>query len=271
MFLNTLKLEYKFNPALILCRIFLNKILSGLYTLILLAFLSGCSTGSEVSNGSAGKQTAANFETTVTINVTSQYLIYLPDDYYKSGKKWPLVMFLHGSGERGTDIKLVKKNGPPKLISEGKKFPFILLSPQCPLGQRWDVLSLSALLDEIEKDYIVDKTRIYVTGLSMGGEGTWKMIMAQPERFAAAAPVCGRTGSSYLDACILNNLPIWVFHGAMDDVVSIDESERMVKALKKCGNDVKFTVYPEGNHDVWTETYTNPELYEWLLTFKNEY
>ena len=249
----------------------MNKIFYGLFTLILLAFLSGCSTGSEISNDSAGKQIAANFETTVTINVKSQYLIYLPEDYKTTGKKWPLVMFLHGSGERGTDIKLVTKNGPPKLVSEGKKFPFILLSPQCPLGQRWDVRTLSTLLDEIEKVYSVDKKRIYVTGLSMGGEGTWKMIMAQPNRFAAAAPVCGRTGSSYLDACVLNNLPIWIFHGAMDDVVSIDESERMVKALKKCGNDVKFTVYPEGNHNVWTETYSNPELYEWLLTFKNEY
>ena len=249
----------------------MNKIFSGLVILMVLAFLSGCSTSSEISNISAGKQIVANFETTVTINVNTQYLIYLPEDYNKTNKKWPLVMFLHGSGERGTDIELVKKNGPPKLVSEGKKFPFILLSPQCPLGQRWNALTLSVLLDEVEKNYRIDKKRIYITGLSMGGEGTWKLIMAQPKRFAAAAPVCGRTGSSYLDACILNTLPIWVFHGAMDDVVSIDESERMVKALKECGNDVKFTIYPNANHNAWTETYSNPELYVWLLKFKNEY
>ena len=213
----------------------------------------------------SARQIPGKLEKEVTVKVELRYLVYLPPEYKNDDKKWPLVLFLHGSGERGDDLNLVKRHGPPKLVEQGKDFSFILISPQCPLGQRWDALELSTLLDEVEKIYRVDENRVYVTGLSMGGEGTWKLIMAEPDRFAAAAPVCGRTGSSYLDACKLKNLPIWIFHGAMDDVVSLDESVRMVKALEKCGNDVKFTVYPKANHNAWTETYNNEELYKWLL------
>ena len=211
------------------------------------------------------KQVTGKIEKEVTVKILLNYLLYLPEGYKQDNNNWPLVLFLHGAGERGDDLESVKRNGPPMLVDKGIKFPFILVSPQCPMGKRWDPLELSVLLDEIEKNYRVDTNRVYVTGLSMGGEGTWKLIMAEPNRFAAAATVCGRTGSSYLDACRLKNLPIWVFHGAMDDVVSLDESVRMVKALAACGNDVKFTVYPKANHNAWTETYNNEELYKWLL------
>jgi predicted peptidase len=151
------------------------------------------------------------------------------------------------------------------LVEQGKDFRFILISPQCPLGKRWDPLALIALLDEVENIYRVDKNRIYVTGLSMGGEGTWNLAFTQPDRFAAIAPVCGRTGSLYLDAGKIKDLPVWVFHGAKDDVVPISESERMVEVLKECGNDVQFTRYPEANHNAWTKTYNNLELYKWIL------
>jgi predicted peptidase len=211
------------------------------------------------------RQTSGEVDKEITVRVKLQYLVYLPSAYKDDNKKWPLVLFLHGAGERGSDLNFVNRNGPTKLVEEGKDFPFIMISPQCPLGQRWDARELSTLLDEIEKIYSVDKSKEYVTGLSMGGEGTWKLIMAEPDRFAAAAPVCGRTGSSYLDASKLKDLPLWIFHGAMDDVVSLDESVRMVKALEKCGNDVKFTVYPKANHNAWDETYNNEELYNWLL------
>jgi predicted peptidase len=211
------------------------------------------------------RQTSGEVDKEITVRVKLQYLVYLPSAYKDDNKKWPLVLFLHGAGERGSDLNFVNRNGPTKLVEEGKDFPFIMISPQCPLGQRWDARELSTLLDEIEKIYSVDKNKEYVTGLSMGGEGTWKLIMAEPDRFAAAAPVCGRTGSSYLDASKLEDLPLWIFHGAMDDVVSLDESVRMVKALEKCGNDVKFTVYPKANHNAWDETYNNEKLYNWLL------
>jgi predicted peptidase len=211
------------------------------------------------------RQTICKLDTEITVTVKLQYLVYLPPAYKNDNNKWPLVLFLHGAGERGEDFGFVKRLGPPKLVEQGKDFPFILISPQCPMGQRWDVRELSTLLDEVESIYRVDESRVYVTGLSMGGEGTWKLIMAEPNRFAAAAPVCGRSGSSYLDACKLKDLPIWIFHGAMDDVVTLDESVRMVKALEQCGNDVKFTVYPKANHNAWDETYNNEELYKWLL------
>ena len=211
------------------------------------------------------RQTSGKLEKEIIVNVKLQYLVYLPPTYSEDNENWPLVLFLHGAGERGNDLNFVNRNGPTKLVEEGKDFPFIMISPQCPLGQRWEARELSTLLDEVEKNYRVDKNREYVTGLSMGGEGTWKLIMAEPDRFAAAVPVCGRTGSSYLDACKLKDLPLWVFHGAMDDVVSLDESVRMVKALELCGNDVKFTVYPKANHNAWDETYNNEELYKWLL------
>jgi predicted peptidase len=211
------------------------------------------------------RQTSGEVDKEITVRVKLQYLVYLPSAYKDDNKKWPLVLFLHGAGERGSDLNFVNRNGPTKLVEEGKDFPFIMISPQCPLGQRWDARELSTLLDEIEKIYSVDKNKEYVTGLSMGGEGTWKLIMAEPDRFAAAAPVCGRTGSSYLDASKLEDLPLWIFHGAMDDVVSLDESVRMVKALEKFGNDVKFTVYPKANHNAWDETYNNEKLYNWLL------
>lgn len=193
------------------------------------------------------------------------YLLYLPDNYNNT-EKFPLVLFLHGSGERGDDIEKVKTHGPPKLISQGKKFSFILVSPQCPENKRWDPEQLSMLLDEIEKNYKIDKNRIYITGLSMGGYGAWKIAQTFPDRFAAIIPVCG--GGDFLNACVIKHLPIWVFHGSLDKVVSIQESERMVNTLKRCDGNVKFTVYPEAKHDSWTETYNNPAVYEWMLNQK---
>ncbi len=222
-------------------------------------------TGALLGQTDTLRQIPGQLEKEIKVNVSLKYLLYLPEGYNQDKNDWPLVLFLHGSGERGDDLELVKRHGPPMLVEQGKEFPFILVSPQCPLGQRWEPLELSVLLDKIEKDYRIDTNRVYVTGLSMGGEGTWNLAFAEPRRFAAIAVVCGRTGSAYLDACRLQDLPIWVFHGAMDDVVPLDESVRIVKALKTCGNDVKFTVYPEANHNAWTETYNNEELYKWLL------
>jgi predicted peptidase len=217
------------------------------------------------SQKNSQRQFPAEFKKEVKINVSFNYLVYLPPGYEDNNKEWPLLLFLHGAGEIGNDLNYLKRLGLPMLIEQGKDFPFIVISPQCPPGQRWEPLALTALLDEVENIYRVDKTRVYLTGLSMGGEGVWRFIFTQPTRFAAIAPVCGRSSSYYLDACKIKDLPAWVFHGAKDDVVSVSESERIVNALKNCGSDVKFTVYPEGNHNVWTETYNNNKLYEWFL------
>lgn len=209
------------------------------------------------------KQTPHDFQKEITLTLTANYLLYLPTDYNNANKDFPLVLFLHGAGERGTDIEKVKIHGLPKLINQGKDFPFIVVSPQCPEDIFWNVDVLIALLDEIVNNYRVDTNRIYVTGLSMGGHGTWELAMRQPNRFAALAPVCGWADTS--KACSIAHIPTWVFHGAKDEVVPVKAAEDMVKALKNCGSDVKLTIYPEANHDSWTETYNNEDLYKWFL------
>jgi predicted peptidase len=199
------------------------------------------------------------------IRVTMNYLLHLPDGY-EDQESWPLILFLHGAGERGDDIDLVKVHGPPKLVGEGQDFPFIIVSPQCPKERWWQPMELSALLDEIVKQHRVDEDRIYVTGLSMGGFGTWSLAFYSPDRFAAIAPICGG-GETYW-AKQFKQLPAWVFHGAKDDAVPLARSESMVEAMKKAGGDVQLTVYPEAEHDSWTETYNNPKLYEWFLSHR---
>ncbi|HEY9852544.1 MAG TPA: prolyl oligopeptidase family serine peptidase [Leptolyngbyaceae cyanobacterium] len=198
----------------------------------------------------------------ITRTESYDYLLFLPKQYDTRGK-WPLILFLHGSGERGSNVNDVKRHGVAKIVENKPEFPFIVVSPQCPRGQYWSVPLLNTLLDEAIAAYNVNLERIYLTGLSMGGYGTWRLAAAQPDRFAAIAPVCGR--GNPMDAYKLKDLPIWVFHGAIDTAVPFSESEKMVTALKDCGGNVKFTVYPETGHDSWTETYANPGLYDWFL------
>ena len=223
------------------------------------------------------KQTVQVLAKTSSHRFRAKYLLFLPDAYKaRSSKRWPLILFLHGMGERGEDLSKVKTHGPPKLVEKMTNFPFILVSPQCPNGQWWSNDLLAALLDEIIAKYKVDRSRIYLTGLSMGGFGSWSLAMEFPERFAAVAPVCGGGNPLYPNAysptrkAALKSLPFWVFHGEKDLAVPLLESERMVKALQKLGCDVKFTVYPGVGHDCWTETYNNPQLYEWFLAHERK-
>jgi predicted esterase len=195
----------------------------------------------------------------------TNYLLYVPKIKPSSGK-YPLLLFLHGSGERGNELSLVKKNGPPSFLDDSSGIPFVVVSPQCREGERWDPQNLLTLLDHIEKQLPIDKNREYVTGLSMGGYGTWSLAIAAPNRFAAVAPVCG--GGDRTKICAMRNVPVWVFHGAKDEAVPISESEALVSELKKLGSDVTLTIYPELGHDSWTPTYKNPELYKWLLTHR---
>lgn len=154
------------------------------------------------------------------------------------------------------------------LINKGKKFPFIVISPQCLKNSWWDAEGLDALLDEFIGKHAVDESRIYCTGLSMGGYGTWALGGQNPKRFAAFAPICG--GGNRTDARRIGKKPVWVFHGAKDRTVSLEESQRMVDALKRRGGKPKFTIYPEAGHDSWTKSYDNPKLYEWFLSHKIE-
>ena len=212
-----------------------------------------------------GLQQEKHFETKSPVAAKVDYLLFLPQGYEKSNTRWPLMLFLHGSGESGTNVAKVKKHGPPNYVQSNPGFPFILVSPQSP-GHGWNNATLMALLDDVSKTYRVDPRRIYLTGLSMGGFGTWSLAAAHPERFAAIVPVCG--GGNPADAPKLAALPIWAFHGAKDPTVPVQRSREMVAAARAAGGNVKYTEYPEAQHDCWTETYSNPELYKWLLAQK---
>ncbi len=216
-------------------------------------------------------QHAGHLSTTIATAVELDYLLFVPRDYRPEGpKRWPLIVFLHGAGERGTNVDLVAVHGPPKLVRENPDFPFVVLSPQCPAGSSWKVEVLEALLDDTLARLSVDPKRVYLTGLSMGGYGSWAWAAAHPERFAAVVPICGGGDpipirlASEEKRKTLARLPLWAFHGAQDRVVALTESQRMVDAYKALGNDVRLTVYPDAGHDSWTETYRNPELFEWF-------
>lgn len=205
-------------------------------------------------------QQAVNVATTVSFEFN--YLLYRPADYNEQ-EKWPLLIFLHGSGERGDDLELVKMHGPPKLIAQGQAFPFVVVSPQCPKDQWWQPVELNALLDQVIATNKIDEDRIYVTGLSMGGFGTWSLASYAPQRLAAIAPICGG-GEAYWTRQF-SSLPVWAFHGAKDSGVPVERTQTMVDALTRNGGTPRLTIYPDAGHDSWTETYANPKLYEWLL------
>lgn len=254
--------------------------------IILLFVLTLCFFCANLSAQELGEQFAAETD------AHYPYLVYLPKAYSETTETYPLIFFLHGAGERGSDLDVVKKHGPPKIvnsariysrISLGKElgdFNFIVISPQCPSGEWWLNEHLQEVMDEVLGSYRIDRSRMYMTGLSMGGFGTWSYASQHPELFAAIAPISGGgdalhwTGlRNYTQLDVppaeienLTDLPIWVFHGDSDSTVSIEEDQKTVDALEELGVTVEFTVYPNVGHDAWTQTYNNPELYQWFLS-----
>lgn len=208
---------------------------------------------------------------------TLNYRLMKPINY-EPGKKYPLVIFLHGAGERGEDNLAQLKHGAKDFASESlrKQYPAYWLAPQCPQKAFWanpeaegggeTIVLLKGLIDEMIATAGIDTSRVYITGLSMGGFGTWDLTARYENFFAAAAPVCG--GGNPENAAKLTKLPIWCFHGAKDGVVRPERSREMIEAIKAAGGSPKYTEYPEAGHDSWTATYSNPELYEWLFAQK---
>ncbi len=205
----------------------------------------------------------AIFKTRLSRQVTLPYLLY---QGASTQEKLPLLMFLHGAGERGNDLDLLKSHGIPKLIAQGQDFPFRVVAPQCPKNSWWtlELDALKALLDKVIETNPVDTRRIYLTGLSMGGYGTWYLGGLYPKTFAALAPVCG--GGNLILGRQLSDTPIWAFHGDKDDIIPLEESQRMVNIVKKAGGKARLTVYKNVAHNSWDKAYRNRRLYQWLLS-----
>jgi predicted peptidase len=211
---------------------------------------------------SMGQTAQKKMKTSIQAEVN--YLMFLPKEYSKEGNPSPMIVFLHGSGERGNDLDKVKAWGPPSIVEKNPDFPFVVLSPQCPDGQWWNSYLLKGMIDDVLANYNIDKSRIYLTGLSMGGYGAWDLATTYPDYFAALAPICGGGNPSL--AFQLKDIPVWVFHGKKDDAVPEQQSAQMVEALKKIDADVVYTVLPEGGHvDAWVYAYGDAGLFDWFL------
>lgn len=238
---------------------------------LVLVGLAGCVTvgGKAVSHKGVEAQSLSK---TIEKDIKLDYLLYLPDGYEEADKDWPMILYLHGAGERGNNIKKIGKHGPMMHIKkEGKQYPFIVVAPQCPKEEWWCDVRLVECLDELLKkitsDYRVDEDRIYLTGVSMGGYGTWNLATEFPHRFAAIAPFCG-AGLPNKARHRIRHLPVWVFHGDQDKAVPIQLSKDMFDALKPVSAEINFTVYPGVGHVCWKEAYAGTELYEWFLKHK---
>lgn len=199
------------------------------------------------------------------------YVLYLPENYDADDTetKWPVIYFFHGIGEKGSDLNKLLDYGVLDYIGKGASVPAIVIAPQCPGDSHWadtDVEEprLAAFIEENNEKYNIDTNRIYATGLSMGGRCTWKQVLAMPDTFAAAVVVCGRTNT--YDFSEILDMPIWMFHGAMDDTVAFQNVNRIVTELFSQEHEYfKLTVYPYLSHDVWTTTYSKAQVYEWML------
>ena len=211
-------------------------------------------------------------EKEVVLKVQIDYLLHLPAGYEEDPqKKWPLVLFLHGAGERGSRVEAVKANGPPRMIEQGHDFPAIVVSPQCPADSWWTdhLLPLKALLDQVAADHRVDPERIYITGLSMGGYGALALAADDPERFAGVVAICG--GGSPVIARRLRAKPVWLFHGDADRIVPVSQTRDMAAWLERAGNErLKVTIYEGVDHDSWTPAYADAEMWEWLFSQKRD-
>ncbi|HEU4820363.1 MAG TPA: dienelactone hydrolase family protein [Qipengyuania sp.] len=185
----------------------------------------------------------------------------------RAAKNWPLLLFLHGSGERGSDVAKVKVHGPPKYADGHADFPFILISPLLPAEEDWDIAKLDRILNHALATLPIDPNRVYLTGLSRGGHATWRWAAAEPDRFAAVAPVAGRGDPA--TACALKHVPVWALHGDRDDVVTPEGSFAMARAIRACGGQqARLTIYPDLGHNAWDPAYADPALYLWLLSHR---
>ncbi|MDX1943955.1 MAG: prolyl oligopeptidase family serine peptidase [Pirellulaceae bacterium] len=213
------------------------------------------------------------------------YRLLKPKDY-DPNKKYPLVVFLHGAGERGNDNKRQLVHGMADFASDAnmEKYPAFVLAPQCASGKKWcevdwgadshtmpekpsqGLAATFAVIEQLQKELSIDPNRLYITGLSMGGYGTWDAIQRRPDLFAAAVPICG--GGDPAGAAQMKDIPIWCFHGSDDTAVKVKRSRDMIKAIESAGGKPKYTEYPGVGHNSWSRTYADPAMFAWLFSQK---
>ncbi len=236
-------------------------------TVAVLCFLAERVTGQTESVPVQGDvMTTGCVNKTMSIDGTERrYVVYVPYEY-EPAREWPLVLFLHGAGERGDDGLIQSEVGIGRAIRRwSERFPCIVVMPQCPRGVWWDKALPHAELamEQTRAEYRIDPARVYLTGLSMGGYGTWLIGAREPVQYAALMPICG--GGEPGDAKELARTPIWAFHGGKDGTVKPEESRRMVEAVKKAGGDVQYTEFPDLSHNSWDAAYSDKDAIAWML------
>lgn len=238
----------------------------------MLMLFIGCSNSDSVTENEQGTKA---YQVEIRDTEGFNFLLFLPEnESQKINDKYPAILFLHGIGELGNDLQILKREGLPKILDGDKNFPFIVISPQCPSSTEWyytnedNVRALNSMLDDAVKRFPIDTNRIYITGLSMGGIGTWYFALKMPERFAAMAPIAFR-GDGW-SPCTAAKIPVWGFHGKLDSVIPLSSAQGIVDQFKACGGNINFTIYPDAGHDSWTRTYNNRELYSWFLTHNKQ-
>jgi predicted peptidase len=250
-----------------------------------------CQTASRraVEKGRAGQTSSAlpreaqtnAFNEKLFVNARNErmrYLLFVPKDYDKQ-KKYPLVLWLHGGGSRGDDLKLLLRYGDEHGIGYFAKsdnqseYPSFIVAPQCPRNRLWgdpdseqptnEMRLVLEILEKVQADYSIDSRRLYVTGISLGGYGTWDIIGRRPEMFAAAVPICG--GGNTSKAPLMVKTAIWAFHGDKDELVNVSESRRMITAIRNARGDPKYTEYKGVGHNSWERAFTEPDLLSWMF------
>lgn len=216
--------------------------------------------------GFAQSETTGKIKTVVVTNYELGYVLHKP---LNTKEKKPLIVFISGDGEKGTDLEKVKINGPLKYLKTHQLDAYVL-APQCKEDENWDTESIYQLILKIQKENKIDSERIYVTGLSSGGWASWNLAFAHADLFAANVPVAGFVDLIQLEkACEIANIPTRIYHGLLDDVVNVNYAITIYKELKKCNaKDVQLTIFDNAGHDSWTRVYDNPEIYDWMFKQK---
>lgn len=198
--------------------------------------------------------------------VDYKYLTYLPDNYDSTkADLYPVIIYLHGRSASGTNLSSVRRYGLPFFLDRGKKLNYIVIAPQCPWGKNWASENwMDPMMQKLNKKYHVDNDRIYLTGMSLGGFGTWELANRYPNRFAAIAPMCGGGKTEWTNN--IYHIPTWVFHGTQDRLVPVLRSDQMVDGLKKHNALIKYSRIPKMGHDLHRQ-FDNDELYQWFAQF----